>query len=78
MLYHPFRDEKRDLHSDNEKLCAELYMRERENIRKVKAQVMEHLEDVEEARFMVEEYLKHEEKISNGFGGPQSQTRCTP
>ena len=34
-------------------------MRERENIRKIKAQVMEHLEDVEEARFMVEEYLKH-------------------
>ena len=36
-----------------------------ENIRKVKAQVMEHLEDVEEARFMVEEYLKNKERLNN-------------
>ena len=63
MMYYPFRDEKTDLHSDNEKLRAELYMRERENIRKVKALDMEHLEDVEEARFMVEEYLKNEERM---------------
>ena len=58
MLYHPFRDEKTDLHSDNEELCAMLYMKEFDNIQKVKEQVMEHLENVEEARHMVEEYLK--------------------
>ena len=61
MLYYPFRDEKRDLHSDNEDLCAQLYLREKENIAKVKAQVMEHLENVDEARYMVEEYLKTKE-----------------
>ena len=64
MMYYPFRDEKRDLHSDNEELCAALYIREFENIRRVKAQVMEHLENVEEARFMVEEYLRNEEKTA--------------
>ena len=63
MLYHLFRDEQRDLHSDNEELCAKLYMREFENIRRVKAQVMEHLENVEEARYIVEEYLKNDRKI---------------
>ena len=63
MLYYPFRDEKKDLHSDNEELCAKLYIREFANIQKVKAQVMKHLENVEEARFMVDEYLKSEEKL---------------
>ena len=58
MLYFPFRDEKEDLHSDNEELCAQLYLREEGNIKKVKMQVMEHLENVEEARFMVDEYMK--------------------
>jgi hypothetical protein len=33
-----------------------------ENIKKVKRQVMEHLDDVEEARYMVEEYLKNQPK----------------
>ena len=69
MLYDPFRDEKTDLHSDNEELCAKLYMREFDNIQKVKQQVMEHLENVEEARHMVEEYLKNESKIIE-MGGP--------
>ena len=36
MLYYPFRDEKLDLHSDNEELCAQLYQEQYENIRKVK------------------------------------------
>ena len=40
ILYYPFRDEKKDLHSDNEELCAKLYIKEFENIRRVKAQVM--------------------------------------
>ena len=63
MLYYPFRDEKTDLHSDNEELCAKLYIQEFDNIQKVKQKVMEHLENVEEARYMVEEYLKNESKI---------------
>ena len=62
MLYYPFRDEKLDLHSDNEELCARLYQQEFEKIRKVKQQVMEHLDDVVEARYMVEEYLKNQSK----------------
>ena len=28
MLYYPFRDEKVDLHSDNEDLCTKLYIKE--------------------------------------------------
>ena len=62
MLYYPFRDEVKDLHADNEELCAELYIREKENIANVKAQVMEHLENVDEARYMVEEYLRTKEE----------------
>ena len=58
MLCYPFRDEEKDLHSNNEELCAQLYLREEDNIRKVKMQVMEHLENIEEARYMVEEYMK--------------------
>ena len=64
MLYYPFRDEKNDLHSDNEELCAQLYMQEFDNIKSVKSQVMEHLENVEEARFMVEEYARNEDKMN--------------
>ena len=63
MLYYPFRDEKNDLHSDNEELCAQLYMQEFDNIKSVKSQVMEHLENVEEARFLVEEYARNEDKM---------------
>ena len=62
MLYYPFRDEKKDLYSDNETLCANLYQEQFENIKKVKMQVMEHLENVEEARYMVEEYMKNNKK----------------
>ena len=65
MLYHPFRDEVKDLHSDNEELCAQLYIREKENIAKVKAQVMEHLENVDEARYMLEEYMKTKEEMED-------------
>ena len=65
MPYYPFRDEKRDPHSDNEDLCAQLYIREKENIAKVKAQVMEHLENVDEARHMVEEYLRTKEEMED-------------
>ena len=63
MLYYPFRDEKLDLHSEDKDLCAELYIKEMENIKKVKEQVMEHLENAEEARYIVEEYLKTKAKL---------------
>ena len=36
MLYYPFRDEIKDLHSDNAELCAQLYQTEIDNIKKVK------------------------------------------
>ena len=62
MLYYPFCDEKKDLYSDNETLCANLYQEQFENIKKVKMQVMEHLENVEESRYMVEEYMKNNQK----------------
>ena len=62
MLYFPFRDENKDLHADNEELCAQLYLREYDNICIVKAETMEHLNNVEEARFMVDEYMKNEKK----------------
>ena len=67
MLYYPFRDEIKDLHSDNAELCAQLYQKEIDNIKKVKMQVMEHLENVEEARYMVEEYLKNQAE-ADGMG----------
>ena len=63
ILFYPFRDDKKDLHSDNEELCAQLYQQEFNNIQKVKKQVMEHLENVEEARYIVEEYLNNRSKM---------------
>ena len=62
-LYYPFRNEKLDLHTEDEEQCAKLYQQQFDNICKVKKKVMEHLDDVEEARYMVEEYLKNKIKM---------------
>ena len=43
--------------------CAEAYKEKEEEIRAVKRQIMEWLEDVDEARFYVEENLKNEAKV---------------
>ena len=67
MLYFPFRDENKDLHADSEELCAQLYLREYDNNCRVKAETMRHFNNVEEARFMVDEYLKNK-KLKNEIG----------
>ena len=55
MLYSPFRTEDIEEMENN---TAELYFRKEIWIRSVKARVMEHLESVEEARYMVEQSRK--------------------
>ena len=58
MLYTPYREEDLDGYENN---TAEIYKQKENWIRKVKSKVMEHLESVEEARYMIEESMK--EKI---------------
>ena len=55
MLYTPFRN--KDL-EDYENRTAELYEMKQQWIQSVKSKVMEHLESVEEARWMVEQSTK--------------------
>ena len=55
MLYTPFRLDDLDAYENN---SAHMYLEKREWILKVKSQVMEHLESVEEARYMVEQSME--------------------
>ena len=55
MLYTPYREEDLDEYENN---TAEVYKQKESWIRSVKSKVMEHLESVEEARYMVEEANK--------------------
>ena len=55
MLYTPFREEDLDEYENN---TAEVYRQKENWIRSVKSKVMEHLESVEEARYMVEQSTK--------------------
>ena len=50
MLYTPYREEQLDDYENN---CAEIYMQKENYIRIVKSKVMEHLESIEEARWMM-------------------------
>jgi hypothetical protein len=52
MLYTPFREADLDEYESN---TAEVYKQKESWIRSVKSKVMEHLESVEEARYMVEQ-----------------------
>ena len=58
MMYKSFDEKDYDRWHDEEK-CQEDYWTYKDNIIKVKKQVMEWLEDVEEARFFVEEVSKN-------------------
>ena len=58
LLYHTFGKKQYEIWTGSEITCIEDYLKERENIKKVKQQVMEWLEDVEEARNYVEETLR--------------------
>ena len=76
MLYYSCWDEKVDLHSDDEKLCAKLYIKAFDNIQKVKKQEMQFLENVEEARYMhsgkTQSYYSHNRsfgELESSLGG---------
>ena len=58
MLYTPFREADLD---DYEKNTAEMYRQKESWIRIVKGKVMEHLESVEEARYMMEQATKEDD-----------------
>ena len=55
MLYTHFREADLDNYENN---TAEIYKQKESWIRSVKSKVMEHLESVEEARYMVEQSTK--------------------
>ena len=59
MMYKHFGQEEYERWHDDQK-CIEDYEKYKENIKKVKAKVMEWMEDVEEARYFVEEVMKNE------------------
>ena len=59
MMYKHFDKEEYERWHDDEK-CIEDYEKYKENIKKVKAKVMKWMEDVEEARYFVEEVMKNE------------------
>ena len=61
MLYHPFRDEN-ELFPDDPTKCEELYLKNMDEIKMVKAQVMPFLESVEEAQMIYEEMKAQEEQ----------------
>ena len=59
MMYRHFGpDDYERWHNDQN--CIEDYEKHKENIKKVKGKVMEWIEDVEEARYFVEEIMKNE------------------
>ena len=58
MLYIPFRDEETEFRPDDPNFIQDLYMKNEARIRKIKSKVMEHLENVEEARHYVDEVTK--------------------
>ena len=55
MLFTPYREGDLDDYENN---TAEVYKKKESWIKKVKSKVMEHLESVEEARYMVEQAEK--------------------
>jgi hypothetical protein len=55
MHYIPFRDEEKEFRPDDHEFIENLYKKNEERIKIIKSKVMEHLENVEEARYYVEE-----------------------
>ena len=79
MLYIPFRDED-EFHPDNPDAIEDIYMKNQERIKKIKSKVMEHLHDVEEARYYVEEANKKldlsEIEVTLNAAGEQENAEC--
>ena len=62
MMYRHFGQEDYDRWQDDD-MCIKDYEKHKENIKSVKSKVMEWMEDVEEARYFVEEVMKNEVDI---------------
>ena len=62
MMYRHFGQEDYDRWQDDD-MCIQDYEKHKENIKSVKSKVMEWMEDVEEARYFVEEVMKNEVDI---------------
>ena len=80
MAYIPFRDEEVEFRPNDPEFIEDLYKKKKETIRKVKSKVMEHLEDVQEARYFVEETTKKLDLTSIGISldatTEQSNAKC--
>ena len=61
MLFHPFRDEN-ELFPDDEEKCEQLYLKNEDKIKIVKAQLMPFLESVDEAQQIYQENREKEER----------------
>lgn len=58
MMYIAFRDEEEEFRPDDTDFIENFYIENEDRIRSIKKKVMEHLENVEEARYFVEEAVK--------------------
>ena len=63
MLYIHFRDEEKEFKPDDHEFIENLYAENYDRIQKIKSKVMEHLNDVEEARHYVEEAKQAKVKV---------------
>ena len=61
MLYHGFTDEK-DIGSDDEEMCKNLYLKNKEAIQFVKSHMLPFSQGIEEARYNVEQAQLNDEK----------------
>ena len=64
MLYMAYTDEK-ELGSDDEEKCKQLYLENRENIQYVKRHILPFAQGVDKARYYVEEAMKNEVEPAN-------------
>ena len=64
ILYHNYTSEQ-DLGCDDEQRCRDLYMSNKENISFVKKMMLPYVDEVDEARYYVEQAKEHEQKVHN-------------
>ena len=64
ILYHNYTSEQ-DLGCDDEKKCRDLYMSNKENIDFVKKMMLPYVDEVDEARYYVEQANENEQRVHN-------------
>ena len=68
MLFHPFRDEA-ELYPDEAEKCEQLYLKNEDKIKRVKARLMPFLESVDEAQKLYQENREKDQRDIEGIMG---------